>query len=73
MSKEGFQACQPSVTAANPNTPPPSAPYCMALNDADLTCLCFFKNSKCMTDYGVDFNRAKDLPVKCNLGKDFTC
>ncbi|KAE8725630.1 Dolichyl-diphosphooligosaccharide-protein glycosyltransferase 48kDa subunit family protein [Hibiscus syriacus] len=71
MSKEGFQAFQLSV--ANPNPPLPSAPCCMALNDGDLTCLCFFKNSKWMTDYGVDFNRAKELPVKCNLGKDLTC
>ncbi|GMI83729.1 DIR1-like [Hibiscus trionum] len=73
MNKEGFQACQPSVSGANPNPPPPSARCCLALNDADLKCLCFFKNSKWMTDYGVDFNRAKDLPVKCNLGKSFAC
>ncbi|MBA0751512.1 hypothetical protein Gogos_000431 [Gossypium gossypioides] len=73
MNKEGLKACQPSVTAGNPSPPPPSAACCMALNEADLTCLCFFKNSKLMNDYGIDFNRAKDLPVQCNLAKSFNC
>ncbi|GMI88313.1 DIR1-like [Hibiscus trionum] len=73
MSKEDFEACQPSVSATDPNPPPPSAMCCKALENANFRCLCFFKNSKWMTDYGIDFDRAKDLPSKCNLGKSVTC
>ncbi|KAE8698562.1 Dolichyl-diphosphooligosaccharide-protein glycosyltransferase 48kDa subunit family protein [Hibiscus syriacus] len=62
-----------SVNAADPNPLPPSAVCCKALDNADFKCLCFFKNSKWMTEYKVDFNRAKELPGKCNLGKSFPC
>ncbi|WRX14826.1 Bifunctional inhibitor/plant lipid transfer protein/seed storage helical domain - like 10 [Theobroma cacao] len=73
MSKEGFQACEPSVSSANPHPPPPSPACCMALNDADLQCFCFFKNSKMLNAYGIDFDRATALPVQCNLVKSFHC
>ncbi|KAK8568274.1 hypothetical protein V6N13_106207 [Hibiscus sabdariffa] len=73
ITKEGFEACRPSVNATDPNPPPPSAVCCKALDDADFKCLCLFRYSKWMTDYGIDFNRAKDLPAKCNSGKSVTC
>ena len=74
ISKEGFKACEPCVSSANPNPPPPPSPACcMALNDADLQCFCFFKNSKWLNAYGIDFERAIALPVQCNLVKSFHC
>ncbi|XVF44933.1 hypothetical protein PTKIN_Ptkin02bG0162800 [Pterospermum kingtungense] len=73
MSKEGFKACEPSVSSVNANPPPPSSACCMALNDANLQCFCFFKDSKWLNDYGIDFNRATALPVQCNMMKSFHC
>ncbi|XVF67393.1 hypothetical protein PTKIN_Ptkin10aG0117300 [Pterospermum kingtungense] len=73
MSKDAFKACEPSVSSGNANPPPPSAACCMALNDADLQCLCFFKNSNWLNAYGIDFDRATALPVQCNLVKSFHC
>ncbi|OMO73796.1 hypothetical protein CCACVL1_17142 [Corchorus capsularis] len=73
MSKDGFKACEPCVSSANPNPPPPSQACCMALNDADLQCFCVFKNSRWLNAYGVDFDRALALPVQCGLVKSFHC
>lgn len=73
MSKEGFKACEPSVSSANPNPSPPSSACCMALDDANLQCLCFFKDSKLLNDYNIDFSRAIALPKQCNLMKSFHC
>jgi hypothetical protein len=65
MTKEGLKACQPSVYGPNPA--PPSAACCSALSNADMQCLCLFKNSRLLNLYGIDPNLALELPSKCNL------
>lgn len=65
MTKEDLKACEPSVNGPNPA--PPSAPCCSALSNADMQCLCLFKNSRLLNLYGIDPNLALALPSKCNL------
>ncbi|KAB1207230.1 putative lipid-transfer protein DIR1 [Morella rubra] len=65
MTKEGLKACGPSVSGQNPV--PPSELCCTALSNADMQCLCMFKNSRLLGMYGINPNLALDLPAKCNL------
>ncbi|XP_041010207.1 putative lipid-transfer protein DIR1 [Juglans microcarpa x Juglans regia] len=65
MTKEGLKACEPSVSGLFPV--PPSAACCSALSNADMQCLCLFKNSRLFNLYGIDPNLAFELPAKCNL------
>ncbi|CAB4290242.1 unnamed protein product [Prunus armeniaca] len=72
LTKEGLNACAPSVSGLNPL--PPSALCCSALSIADFQCLCFFKNySNLLTSYGIDPNLAMQLPAKCNLRQTVHC
>ncbi|KAI4318363.1 hypothetical protein MLD38_032078 [Melastoma candidum] len=72
MSQEGFDACKPSVSGFVPV--PPSLACCTALADADLQCLCLFKNARMLLQaYGVDPTLALELPAKCNLAPNFHC
>lgn len=72
MSQEGFDACKPSVSSPNPL--PPSLVCCTALANADLQCLCLFKNARMLLQaYGVDPTLALELPAKCNLAPNFHC
>ncbi|KAL6211595.1 hypothetical protein ACLB2K_016818 [Fragaria x ananassa] len=77
MTKDGFLACAPSVTAsATPGFIPaaPTAECCSALSVADFPCLCFFmRNSKILNAYGVDPSLAMQLPAKCNLARSVHC
>ncbi|XP_068319713.1 putative lipid-transfer protein DIR1 [Pyrus communis] len=72
MTKEGLNACAPSVNGANPQ--PPSALCCTALSYADFGCLCLFKKySNFLSAYGIDPNLAMQLPAKCNFGQPIRC
>lgn len=72
MSKDGLDSCRPAVTGLNPS--PPSKPCCLALSNANLPCLCSFKNSKLLGDkLGINFARAMELPALCNIDKSFHC
>ncbi|PRQ23584.1 putative bifunctional inhibitor/plant lipid transfer protein/seed storage helical [Rosa chinensis] len=75
MTKDGFVACAPSVTATPGIIPAaPTAECCSALSVADFPCLCFFmRNSKLLTTYGVDPNLAMQLPAKCKLARSVHC
>ncbi|RRT50566.1 hypothetical protein B296_00047954 [Ensete ventricosum] len=65
MTQEGFDACKPSVTPPNP--PPPSAACCKPLANADLPCLCSYKNSPLLPALGIDPGLAMKLPPNSPL------
>ncbi|KAE9620400.1 putative bifunctional inhibitor/plant lipid transfer protein/seed storage helical [Lupinus albus] len=66
MSKAGLKSCLPSVSGENPVPPTPAC--CSAIANADLHCLCQYKDSTLLKSiYGVDPNLAMALPVKCNV------
>ncbi|KAF7840918.1 putative lipid-transfer protein DIR1 [Senna tora] len=76
MTKEGLKACKPSVVASGQDPlPPPNAPCCSALSNADLQCLCNFKDSGFLISfYNIDPDKAMALPIKtqeslCKLRK----
>ncbi|KAK3412498.1 putative lipid-transfer protein DIR1 [Eucalyptus grandis] len=72
MSKEGFEACKPSVSGSNPTEP--TRGCCSALTNADLNCLCFFKYARTLLQtYQINPDLAAQLPVKCNLVPSFHC
>uniref|UniRef100_A0A5B7BYQ4 Putative lipid-transfer protein DIR1 n=1 Tax=Davidia involucrata TaxID=16924 RepID=A0A5B7BYQ4_DAVIN len=66
ISGDGLMSCKPSVTAG-PYPAPPSAACCSALSNADMQCLCSFKNSRLLPSLGIDPTLAMQLPTKCNL------
>ncbi|KAF1898827.1 hypothetical protein Lal_00018947 [Lupinus albus] len=62
----GLKSCLPSVSGENPVPPTPAC--CSAIANADLHCLCQYKDSTLLKSiYGVDPNLAMALPVKCNV------
>ncbi|GMN63530.1 hypothetical protein TIFTF001_032614 [Ficus carica] len=67
----GLLTCRPAVTAPNPK--PPSATCCASLTNADLKCLCQYKNSKVLPSLGIDPNLAMQLPQKCKLSSSANC
>ncbi|XVF72332.1 hypothetical protein PTKIN_Ptkin12aG0112700 [Pterospermum kingtungense] len=71
MNDKGLQACKPSVTQPNPVDP--STQCCEALEAANLTCLCSYKNSFLLPSLGIDPQLAMALPPKCNLQMPPTC
>ncbi|CAA3001428.1 putative lipid-transfer protein DIR1 [Olea europaea var. sylvestris] len=71
MTEEGLEACRPSVTQPNPVEP--SSECCDALSNADLKCLCSYRNSIVLPSLGIDPDLALGLPVKCNLNPPAEC
>ncbi|KAE8022780.1 hypothetical protein FH972_008554 [Carpinus fangiana] len=65
VSISGLMACKPAVTPPNPAQP--SASCCSALSNADLRCLCSYRNSNFLPSLGIDPNLAMQLPEKCKL------
>ncbi|KAJ0988956.1 hypothetical protein J5N97_007312 [Dioscorea zingiberensis] len=65
MSKDGLDSCKPAASGSTPTEP--SQECCEALADADLQCLCSYKNSVWLPVYGIDPDLAMQLPEKCNL------
>ncbi|KAJ4847953.1 hypothetical protein Tsubulata_012164 [Turnera subulata] len=72
MTEDGLQECKPSVTQPNP-ADPPSPGCCQALQGADLTCLCSYRNSFLLPSLGIDPDLAMALPSKCNLATPANC
>ncbi|KAJ8754309.1 hypothetical protein K2173_002760 [Erythroxylum novogranatense] len=65
MPVSGLMSCIGSVTPPNPT--PPTTQCCSALSQADMRCLCSYKNSKVLPSLGIDPNLAMQLPDKCKL------
>ncbi|KAK7312360.1 hypothetical protein VNO77_36153 [Canavalia gladiata] len=73
MPKEGLKACLPSCVNGENNVDPPSSACCTAISKADLKCLCQYRDSGFLTFYGVDPDKAMQLPVKCKIMDSFHC
>lgn len=71
MTGEGLMSCKPSVTTPNP--PAPTAKCCSALSQADMGCLCTYKNSQWLPSLGIDPKLAMQLPKKCKLPNSPHC
>ncbi|KAK8313153.1 hypothetical protein V6Z12_D01G090000 [Gossypium hirsutum] len=54
-------ACKPAVTGENP--PPPTKECCSLIKQADLTCLCNYKDA--LPAFQIEPSRAFALPQKC--------
>lgn len=65
MDEKGLMACKGSVTPPDPVEP--SSQCCDALGEADLKCLCSYRNSMVLPSIGIDPDLALQLPAKCNL------
>ncbi|RYR20964.1 hypothetical protein Ahy_B03g066192 [Arachis hypogaea] len=68
---DGLMACKPSVTQPNPTDP--TTECCNAVSNADLQCLCSYKNSVELPFLGIDPDLAISLPAKCNLQTPVGC
>ncbi|KAK4748972.1 hypothetical protein SAY87_026421 [Trapa incisa] len=64
-------ACKPVATPPNP--PPPTANCCSALSQADMGCLCSYKNSNILPSLEIDPNLAMQIPTKFNLPQSASC
>ncbi|CAN6197502.1 unnamed protein product [Urochloa humidicola] len=73
MSNEQFMSCQPAAAKTTDPPAPPSQACCDALGEADLGCLCGYKNSPWMSVYNIDPERAMQLPAKCGLATPPNC
>ncbi|KAG0476799.1 hypothetical protein HPP92_013640 [Vanilla planifolia] len=76
MTQEGLAACRPAISepAQKGASPPgPTDACCAALGNADLACLCGYKNSGLLSYFGIDPDLAMQLPVKCNLPAPAKC
>ncbi|KAF8014214.1 hypothetical protein BT93_H0146 [Corymbia citriodora subsp. variegata] len=67
----GLEACRPAVTPPNPS--PPTGACCDAVSQANLQCLCQYKNSPLLPSLGIDPNLVLQLPEKCNLPDSPPC
>ncbi|KAG7533384.1 Bifunctional inhibitor/plant lipid transfer protein/seed storage helical domain [Arabidopsis thaliana x Arabidopsis arenosa] len=71
MTQDELNECKPAVSKENPTSP--SQPCCTALQHADFTCLCGYKNSPWLGSFGVDPELASSLPKQCGLANAPTC
>ncbi|CAL9064096.1 unnamed protein product, partial [Musa banksii] len=72
MSQEGLDACRPCISTVKPAEQPSDA-CCAALKQADLPCLCSYKNSVLLPYIGIDPKRAMQLPAKCSMAAPQQC
>ncbi|WOL18734.1 hypothetical protein Cni_G27531 [Canna indica] len=72
MSEEGMMACKPCISTVKPEEKPTAA-CCAELQQANLTCLCSYKNSDLLPYLGIDPNLAAQLPAKCNMTAPEQC
>lgn len=72
MNEKGLLACLPSVSGASPAVTP-SDKCCAALAQADLPCLCKYKDSPLLSQMGIKPDLAKQLPTKCKLSTPTEC
>ncbi|KAK1318555.1 hypothetical protein QJS10_CPB04g01406 [Acorus calamus] len=72
MTEDQLMACKPYVT--DPDTHlDPSPDCCSGLCDADLPCLCSYRNSLVFMALGINSTLAMQLPAKCNLTTPAQC
>ncbi|CAE6228539.1 unnamed protein product [Arabidopsis arenosa] len=71
MTQDELNECKPAVSKENPRSP--TEPCCTALQHADFTCLCGYKNSPWLGSFGVDPELASGLPKQCGLANAPTC
>ncbi|KAI3716091.1 hypothetical protein L6452_23170 [Arctium lappa] len=67
VTTDGLKTCKPAVAKGVTPLPLPTPECCAALVDADMPCLCKFKDSSLLGTYGIDPKLAMLLPEKCNL------
>ncbi|KAH7833009.1 hypothetical protein Vadar_002338 [Vaccinium darrowii] len=71
VTVQGLMACRGAVTPPNPA--PPTSACCSVLKNADLKCLCSYKNSTLLPSLGIDPKLALQLPSKCKIPNAPTC
>ncbi|KAI8526936.1 hypothetical protein RHMOL_Rhmol12G0037500 [Rhododendron molle] len=71
VTVEGLMSCRSAVTQPKPT--PPSAACCTVIKNADLKCLCSYKNSSLLPSLGIDPKLALQLPSKCNISNAPKC
>lgn len=72
MTREERKSCEPYVTGEN-NFRKPSRACCSATANADLECICSYKDSGLLYLYGIDPKQALELPQKCKLKVSVHC
>ncbi|CAI8618521.1 unnamed protein product [Vicia faba] len=72
MTREERKSCEPYVTGEN-NLRKPSRACCSATANADLECICSYKDSGLLYLYGIDPKQALELPHKCKLKVSVHC
>ncbi|RWW21031.1 hypothetical protein GW17_00014831, partial [Ensete ventricosum] len=72
MTQVGLAACKPCIATVKPEEKPTEA-CCTALKQADLPCLCSYKNSDLLPYLGIDPKQAMQLPAKCNIAPPQQC
>ncbi|KAG6529292.1 putative lipid-transfer protein DIR1 [Zingiber officinale] len=72
MTQEGLTACKPSISTVKAEANPSEA-CCSALKQANLTCLCSFRNSNLLPYLGINPDLAMQLPAKCSIAPPQTC
>ncbi|GAU31692.1 hypothetical protein TSUD_63260 [Trifolium subterraneum] len=73
MTREERKACEPYVTASNITLHKPSRACCSATANADISCICSYKDSNLLYFYGIDPKQALELPRKCKLKVSVKC
>ncbi|XP_078156504.1 putative lipid-transfer protein DIR1 [Carex rostrata] len=71
ITEQELEECKPSVSGSDP--PPPSTECCDAMKNADLPCLCSYKNSAFLPALGIDPDLAMQLPAKCGIKAPDNC
>ncbi|WJX51504.1 hypothetical protein P8452_37696 [Trifolium repens] len=63
MTREERKACQPFVTGnITSSSHKPSRACCSATANADISCICGYKDSKLLYFYGIDPKQILELP-----------
>lgn len=70
ISVEDLMSCKSAMAGPVANVPIQGR-CCLALKAANLACLCSFSNY--MPAFGIDPDRAMQLPVKCGIADSFRC
>ncbi|CAJ2679211.1 unnamed protein product [Trifolium pratense] len=75
MTREERKACEPYVSSDNVtfHNHKPSRACCSATANADISCICSYKDSKLLYFYGIDPKQALELPRKCKLKVSVKC
>ncbi|KAI3987404.1 hypothetical protein MKX01_042408 [Papaver californicum] len=72
LTQDDLITCKPAVTKVDPPIDP-TPECCTALKKADFDCLCSYKNSMMLPSFGIDPDRALQLPDKCKIPTTTKC